>query len=94
MHESIDQEGSSAFAVLWNMMRTILPKEIIGDFESFLEKIDPKFRMDGNSTMPTTGTGLGTYTIKLGPGDSKRAFDFHDAQLAPPAGVMAQNYCR
>lgn len=72
-------------------MRTILPTKIIADFETFLETIGPEFRMDGNRSMPTKGDGRGNYIIDL---DGDRAFEFHDAELAPPAGIMAENYCR
>jgi hypothetical protein len=65
---------------------------IVDNFNEFLETTGPEFRMDGDNTMSATGDGRGTYGIRLGSG--KREFEFNDAELAPPAGVMAENYCR
>lgn len=46
--------------------------------------------MDGDSHMLAAGDGQGKYRVELG--DKKRVFEFNNAQLALPAGVMADNY--
>lgn len=90
-HALINYEASSVYAVLWGLARSLLPEEIIADFDNFAEKIGLDLRMDGDKTMETDAKGRGTYTITL---DEDTAFEYHHAQLAPPAGVMAENYCR
>ena len=91
-HGDVNREASSAFAVLWGLARALLPDEILADTDAFLKKIGPELRMDGNKTMDVDAQGRGTYTIHIDKG--KREFEFHGAELAPPTGVMAENYCR
>lgn len=91
-HQQINADASSAFAVLWNLIRTLLLPEIVADFDEWLKTIGPKYRMDGDGMMETSGDGRGTFEIDLGKG--KPWYEFNNAHLAPPAGVMAQNYCR
>lgn len=91
LHEKINCEASSAFAILWGLLRTLMPDVIVDDFENFMEDIGPKYRMDGNGKMSNRGDGFGTYEIKF---DKNKIFEFKDAQLAPPAGVVSENYCR
>lgn len=91
-HEMINYEASSAFAVLWGLARSQLLPEIVADFDNFLEKIGPELRMDGDKTMGVDKSGRGKYKITLDEGE--REFEFHNAELAPPTGVMAENYCR
>lgn len=88
-HDQINIDASSAFAVLWGLLRTLLLPEIVNNFNEWLQKIGPKYRMDGNNTMGS-GDGRGNWGISLG----RRRFEFNNAELAPPAGVMAENYCR
>lgn len=90
-HQQINTNVSSAFAVLWNLVRALLLPKIVKDFDAWLENIGLKYHMDGDRTMGTGG-GLGKYHIKLGEG--KPWYEFNNAHLAPPAGVMAENYCR
>lgn len=92
MHETINYEASSAFAVLWGLARSQLDPEIIADFDTFLAKIGHDVRMDGDKTMGVDEFGHGKYKIKLDEGE--REFEFHNVELAPPTGVMAENYCR
>lgn len=89
--EQINIDASSAFAVLWGLARTLLLPEIVNDFKHWLETIGSKYWMDGNGTMGT-GDGRGKWGIALG--REGRRFEFTNAELAPPAGVMAENYCR
>ncbi|KAJ3573992.1 hypothetical protein NP233_g2057 [Leucocoprinus birnbaumii] len=85
-----DVRGSSAFALLWNIILAVAPSEVIDDFRQYLKNLGLK-RMDGNGAMVHDWeTGLGSYTIKV-PGHE---FTFHGAELAPPTAVCAWNYCR
>ncbi len=93
-HELINYEASLSFAVLWALARTILPDEIITDFQTFLSEIGPRFRMDGNNTMATSAEGRGKFSINLESDNNNNEWEIHNAQLAPPTGVMAENYCR
>lgn len=86
-----DIKGASAFALFWNMVRTIAPAEVVEDFENFLRTTGVR-RMDARGHIPLDSeTGRGTYQIDL---PSGRSFTFHGAELAPPAGVCARNYAR
>jgi hypothetical protein len=89
-HHKVDYDASSAFAVIWGLARTLLPDEIIGDFAEFIKTLGPELRMDGNKSMGVDHTGRGTYHIDIGAKD----LEYHNAELSPPAGVMAENYCR
>ncbi|KAF8054723.1 hypothetical protein FPV67DRAFT_1682217 [Lyophyllum atratum] len=84
----MDAKSSSVFALLWQMARSRLPKEVIDDFDTFLAKSGIK-RMDGSGQMASEGSS-GTYSVVVG----GTAFDFHDVELAPPTGVFGQNYSR
>lgn len=82
--------GSSAFALFWNMVRTVAPNEVLDDFDDFLHTLGIR-RMDGGGVMPhDIETGRGDYTIEI----PNFSFTFHGAELAPPGGVCARNYAR
>ncbi|KAF7761772.1 hypothetical protein Agabi119p4_9764 [Agaricus bisporus var. burnettii] len=91
MHHRVDYDASSAFAVLWSLVRSLLPDDpILNDFQKFIGLLGSDVRMDGNHTMDADSEGRGTYHIQIGDKD----FVFRNAELAPPCGVMAENYCR
>ncbi|XP_006463317.1 hypothetical protein AGABI2DRAFT_55728, partial [Agaricus bisporus var. bisporus H97] len=84
-------KGASAFALFWNMVRTVAPVEVLNDFDNFLQS-SGIWRMDARGEIPYNHkTGQGNYTIELPDG---LAFTFHGAELAPPAGICARNYAR
>ena len=84
----MDVSESSGFALVWNMIRSRLPDEILDDFDEFSARTNIK-RMDADGLMvdPAGGT---FYSIAAG----DDTFVFHDAELAPPAGVFGKNYSR
>jgi hypothetical protein len=85
---AMDTTESSAFALVWNMIRSRLPQEILGDFDEFAMRTNIR-RMDGNSRM-SNQRGETFYSVAIG----EDTFKFHDAELAPPAGVFGKNYSR
>lgn len=89
-HNAIDYRASSSFAALWQLSQALLPDEIIIDFASFLEQMGSDARMDGHGSMNLGTDGRGEFSIDIG----STSYTFHGAELAPPAGVMAANYCR
>ncbi|KAF8315567.1 hypothetical protein F5887DRAFT_1072859 [Amanita rubescens] len=82
----INANVSAAFALFWNLCRFWLPDPVIDDIDNFMETTGI-YPMDGNSR---TGKLDGKYTIVAG----DLEFEFTDARLAPPAGVVSQNYAR
>ncbi|KAF5354832.1 hypothetical protein D9756_005720 [Leucocoprinus leucothites] len=88
VQDDLNEEGSSAFALFWNIICAVAPPEVLADFNLFLTDLDIR-RMDGGGKMPhNSKTGQGNYTVKI----PNFMFTFHGAELAPPAGVCAQNY--
>ena len=82
--ETSNKEGSSLFAYTWQMMRNILPAEIVADFNNFTKRTGIP-RMNGNGHLPD-----GTYQVVV---DGK-PFSFPNVELAPPGAVIAENYSR
>lgn len=71
-------------------MQTCVPPEVLDDFKTFL--IDMP-RMDGDAMVLNESgqpAAHGDYTIFAG----GKHIEFHNAELAPPAGVCGQNYTR
>ena len=91
----MNYRASSAFALLWNLCLDILPDEVIGDFDDFFEKLNIA-RMSASEGAAKEFAGSeeppvsGAYTIRIGDFE----FTFQDAELAPPSGVVGQNYAR
>ncbi|XP_006457687.1 hypothetical protein AGABI2DRAFT_45050, partial [Agaricus bisporus var. bisporus H97] len=83
-------DASSSFAILWSLARSLLPPAIIEDFNYFIQSLGPNLHMDGNGTMAANTPGKGLYHIDTGDFN----FKFVGAELAPPCGVMTENYCR
>ena len=78
-----NKEASSLFAYTWQMMRNILPAEVVADFNNYIEKSGLP-RMNGNGQMDAT------YQVFV---DGK-PFSFSNVELAPPGAVIAENYSR
>ena len=104
IHEShviddLDYEVSSVFALFWNMLKKKAPEVVIQDITKFLrdEQIT-QMNPCGLNTLPPSSSSTaslpdsswGIYTMKLGSHDAITV----KADLAPPAGVFATNYCR
>ncbi|KAF7770914.1 hypothetical protein Agabi119p4_6888 [Agaricus bisporus var. burnettii] len=89
-HQEVNYDASSSFAVLWSLVRALLPNVILHDFETFIANLGPDLRMDGNHTMDASLLGRGSYHIQM----QDANFKFQNAELAPPCGVVAENYCR
>jgi hypothetical protein len=77
--------SSSLFALLWNMIRTRLPEEILADFDKYLHD-NSLLRMDGGSK--------GKSEIRFTVGAGEWELDFFDLELAPPSGAIGKNYAR
>ncbi|TFY51121.1 hypothetical protein EVJ58_g10728 [Rhodofomes roseus] len=80
---------SSAFALMWNMMRARLPKELLADLDEYLA-VNNLCRMDGNRTMKASADGCGEYFVEKG----DTVITFAHEKLAPPGAVMGANYAR
>ena len=84
--DELNYNTSAAFAFFWNLCRFWLPDIVIDDIDGFMR--DTKiFPMVPN---PQIGQLEGKYTVMV----DDVEFEFHDARLAPPAGVVAKNYAR
>lgn len=65
-------------------MRNIFPPEIVIDFDTFVVGSGIP-RMNGDGCLPE-----GTYHVCI----KGLTFPFRDVELAPPGGVIGQNYSR
>ena len=83
---SADYQTSCLFALGWNICCAQLPKEVMDGWVKWLENSKLP-RMDAGVCM--TGTH-GDYHIHIG----EDTVTFHDAELAPPTGLLNQNYAR
>jgi hypothetical protein len=86
--EAKNIEASSVCALVWNMIRSRLPDEVVEDFDKFVSG-EGLMRMDAKSAMAGEGS-KGNYTVQIG----ETQFNFCGAELAPPTGVFAENYSR
>jgi hypothetical protein len=83
---ALNYDTSSVFALFWNMLRNTIPPFIINNTIECFDRMKIH-RMDSNERLPT---GRGKYTVTV----DDIQVDFHNAELAPPRGVMAINYVR
>ncbi|KAA8895329.1 hypothetical protein FN846DRAFT_758948, partial [Sphaerosporella brunnea] len=98
-----DFNCSSVYALFWNMIRRRLPEEILADLKTFVEKIEnaqveKSTTMNENRTtaywgIPLQQSGSGT-TTKDKRFNGTQFFQFHQAELAPPQGIVSLNYAR
>ena len=77
--------ASSLFALLWNMSLKVLPLEIGNDIKQFLND-NPMYRMDAGSESKS----VIRFSLRIG----GHEMDFFGKELAPPSGVLGQNYSR
>ncbi len=80
-------EQSSAFALIWNILRKRLPPEIQKEWIGWLK--NGKFPAM-NPEWADHADNRGSYSICV----KGETIKFNNAELAPPTGVMAQNYAR
>lgn len=66
------------------MIRNIVPPEVVADFDDFVARSGIP-RMDGNGQLPE-----GTYEVPI----DCMTFPFQNVELAPPGGVVGENYSR
>ena len=86
--DKANSDASSLFAFTWQMMRKKIPDEVIADFDCFMKE----------TGMPRMG-GLGTTGADASKGEYEvyadgNPFVFDNVELAPPSGVIGQNYSR
>ena len=91
--DEMDYRLSSVFALFWNLCGDLLPQEVMDDFDAFFDRFNI-LRMN-----PAKGaaqdflareTVHGDYVVQVG----EMEFVFSNVEMAPPAGVCAQNYSR
>ncbi len=85
--DDFNQKQCSAFTFLWNWLWCNLHKEILDNFDEWM-----------NTTMIPCMTPewqelskKGSYTIEL---EGQDPMTFNNIELAPPAGMMVSNYVR
>ena len=83
---SVDYQTSCLFALAWNICRAQLPKEVMDEWVQWIESTQLP-RMDAGVHMAGTH---GDYQIHIG----EHTTTFHNAELAPPTGLLNQNYAR
>ena len=104
----LNKKASSLFALAWQIMKQRLPAEVIDDFNNFVEDLGIN-RMDANGQMsqfhpegaqvqqsrPKNSKATGKrMETKFWVESSTIQFEFTGAELAPPSGVIGQNYSR
>jgi hypothetical protein len=91
--DEMDYRSSSIFALFWNLCRDLLPREIMDDFDNFFDKFNMVRMSSGKAyakNFIAKNTARGDYIVQIGESE----FEFSNAEMAPPAGVCAQNYAR
>lgn len=95
----LNKDGASLFALAWQRMLSVLPSEVVEDFKQFigdngLPRMDPDNPL---ATLPPLSKGnaqnehpTGTFSVTIG----DDVFEFHNVELAPPSGVVGDNYSR
>ncbi|KAF9074235.1 hypothetical protein BDP27DRAFT_1214783 [Rhodocollybia butyracea] len=85
--EKVQYKASSAFALFWNLVKSLGPQEVVDDLEDFVKKHN-LYKMD---PAVLRGGRIRTYTVDV---DGEVPIIFRNADLAPPSGVFARNYAR
>ncbi len=86
--EKNDLELSATFALFWNMACSIVPPGLIEDYKQFLDTLG-MCRMDAHGQMSYDhDTGRGDYMVDVG----LHQYTFHSEELAPPTGIIGENY--
>ena len=85
--DKLDQDSAAAFSLVWTLLKKKLPPVIISDTEEWIAKTDvPRMSKE------VLGENGDIGPIRIYVQDD--SFNLHNAELAPPTGVMAQNYAR
>ncbi|EDR02770.1 uncharacterized protein LACBIDRAFT_332047 [Laccaria bicolor S238N-H82] len=91
--DEMDYRSSSIFALFWNLCCDLLPREIMDDFNNFFDQfnmVQMSSEKGAAKSFIAKNTTRGDYMVQVG--DTE--FVFSNAEMAPPAGVCAQNYAR
>ncbi|KAJ3559157.1 hypothetical protein NP233_g11335 [Leucocoprinus birnbaumii] len=81
------QDQSFVFALFWNLLLKRLPLEIMDEWKGWIaEEMLPAM----NPQWKDHSDNRGLYEIEV----LAEKVVFHDAELAPPTGIMSQNYAR
>ena len=90
---ALDYQASSIFALAWNIGRHTLPRDVISDFDNFIEKLGIP-RMEG-STGDMDHYFVDIERLPGEPGGERwDRHQFERGERAPPSGAMAHNYAR
>jgi hypothetical protein len=82
-----NEHQCGVFAFFWNLLRYRLPREVLNDYDKFFTTtLVPAMNASKHPQLDRTGD----YVIRAG----NHEFKFSDAELAPPSGLMVQNYTR
>jgi hypothetical protein len=65
LHEAVEYDASSSFAILWSLACALFPNTIIDDFAHFIETLAPNLQMDAKSLMVADLAGKGTCYIDI-----------------------------
>ncbi|KAG6820043.1 hypothetical protein H0H93_006180, partial [Arthromyces matolae] len=103
-----DMAGSVLFAVAWQLMKSQVPQEVIDDFNDFVKalgirrmdkeaggnggKADVAPRDSGDGKVKVSIRGVEQGRGRLGLAVGEEEFEFDNVELAPPSGVVGQNY--
>jgi hypothetical protein len=85
-HDELNANVSAAFALFWNLCCFWLPPVVIHDIDDFMEGTN----MCPMSPNICPGKIEGKYMVTV----DDIEFEFVDACLAPPGGVVSKNYVR
>ncbi|KAG6808888.1 hypothetical protein H0H92_002449 [Tricholoma furcatifolium] len=77
-------EASCVFTFAWQLMVARLPPEVVKDINHFVNC------EEGWQGAAPRRPGRTKYTVTI----SNETYEFHDAELTPPGGVMGKNYSR
>lgn len=78
---------SYAFGFFWNLLRHRLHKDVMDDWKKWTS----------DNVLPAMHPSWESHADNWGPYDvpcGDKTFTYKKAELAPPSGVMAQNYAR
>ncbi|KAG6817223.1 hypothetical protein H0H93_007413 [Arthromyces matolae] len=105
-----DMAGSVLFAVAWQLMKSQVPQEVIDDFNDFVKSLairrmdkgadatswegDNGGRDRGEGKVKVSILGVQEGKGRLGVAVGEEEFEFDNVELAPPSGVLGQNYSR
>jgi hypothetical protein len=95
--------SSCAFALLWNMVKSRVPEEVLIDVKNLMSSDNTPFKMDQGlkywgMELPVKVRGkelsAKELSAKASEGVEKEFYEFQGADLAPPQGAFGTNYAR